>query len=71
LRPEENWAVRVLPLNEAGDAGNRIFALTFSTPAANPPGPRISLIQRLLLALAACFAIAIWRYLRPRKTEFM
>ena len=67
LQPAKIWAIRVLPLDASGAAGARLFALTFATPVAPPSALHISSVQWLLLALAACFAIAIWRYFhRPR-----
>jgi len=71
LQPQQNSTVQVLPLNDAGGPGTRIFALNFSTPAAPPSTPQISPLQWLLLALAVCVSIWMWRTLRRTPTNYL
>jgi hypothetical protein len=69
LRPSEISAVQVLPVNDRGEPGPRLFALSFSTSAAPPP-TQISLLQGLLLALVVCVAVWVWRTVRRHPTNY-
>ena len=71
LQPSTISAVQVLPLNDAGEPGPRLFALEFFTPALPPSGPQISLLQWLLLFLVACVGLWVWRTVRRTPTNYL
>jgi hypothetical protein len=71
LRPGQVTAVQVLPLNEAGVPGPRIFALDFFIPPVPPATPQVSTVQWLLLALVICLGIWIWRTVRHAPTNYL
>lgn len=71
LRPSEISAVQVLPLNDQGEPGPRIFALSFSTAAAYSSTQHISPLQWLLLALLVCVGAWVWRAVRSPATNYL
>jgi len=71
LQPRQISAVQVLPLSDAGEPGPRLFALSFSTSAAVPETPQVSLLQWLFLALVVCVSIWLWRSLRRSPTNYL
>jgi hypothetical protein len=71
LPPQQNSTVQVLPLNDDGKPGPRIFALNFSTPPAPPSTPQISPLKWLVLALVVCVGIGVWRTLRRPSANYL
>ena len=67
LEPGQPWTVRVLPLNERGEPGPRLFALTFLTPPKESFVPKVSPLRALLAGLVALVAWQAWGYWRRRK----
>lgn len=64
LQPAQPWTVRILPLNDAGEPGERLFAIDFQTPRKPSRLPEISAVRGLLVALLALVAWQAWRWWR-------
>jgi hypothetical protein len=69
LTPNQPYTVRILPLDASGHPGERLFAISFSTPAKARPGswlPSISILQGLLAVLAVLLGWHLWNWWRGR-----
>jgi hypothetical protein len=64
LQPGQPWTIRVMPLQASGEAGNRLFTLTFQTATKGSFAGRLakpSLLQLLVIALIGLLGWQAWR----------
>jgi hypothetical protein len=69
LTPNQPYTVRICPVDASGHPGERLFVVSFSTPAKPKPlswVPSISFLQGLLAVLAVLLGWHLWSWWRGR-----
>src|SRR6202012_3681754 len=69
LNPHQPYTVRIVPLDASGHPGERLFAVSFFTPAKPHASSRLAsftYLQGLLALLAVLLCLHLWNWWRGR-----